>query len=76
MAMCPLLKQECIKNGCEWWYHHAFEFQNFDRCAITLLPETKEEILKMTKDIDETLVSFEYDFNLAIESGITVRGEE
>jgi len=53
MAMCPLIKAECIREKCEWWRANG-QGKN-PGCAIALLPDKIDEISKRLDDTNYRL---------------------
>jgi len=49
MAMCPLLREECIREQCAWWFEaKSAEYSN---CVVALLPERIDDISYDVNDI-------------------------
>jgi hypothetical protein len=42
MAICPLLKAECIKHECQWWQEK--KTKKFTGCLVTSLPDRIDDI--------------------------------
>jgi len=60
MAMCPLLKSECIQVKCEWWY--VWDNEQGSRrgvCAVARLPVMLDDhlvdIFNRINDVNENL---------------------
>ena len=51
MALCPILKQECIKERCEWWH----KWKN-PMCVIKLIPIRVAEAENEIKEVYNAIV--------------------
>ncbi len=54
MAMCPLLREECRREQCAWWFEA--EPEEDSNCVIVLLAERIDDI-RQDVDIIETDIS-------------------
>jgi len=43
MAMCPLLRQECVREECAWYYVAGSE--EYSNCAVTVLSEQLDDVV-------------------------------
>jgi hypothetical protein len=53
MALCPLLKSECIQEKCEWW--HETELRKHTGCSIVSLPDRLVDIYNRLDDMNYRL---------------------
>jgi len=51
MALCPILKKECIKERCEWWH----KWEN-PMCVIKLIPIRVAEAQNEIRDVYNAIV--------------------
>ena len=43
MAMCPLLKQECVREECVWYY--VADSEEYSNCAVMVLSEQLGDVV-------------------------------
>ena len=53
MAMCPLLKAECMKNKCAWW--DVDELRNTADCSINKVVELNKILINMASEMNSSL---------------------
>jgi hypothetical protein len=62
MAMCPLLKSDCVRGKCEWWYvWDNEEGTRVGACVMTRLPGMLDDhlvdIFNRINDLSENISS-------------------
>jgi len=60
MALCPLLKTECIKDKCQWWY--GAESERYNNCSISLILANTWKIKSDLEVISAEFQAFRSDF--------------
>lgn len=55
MAMCPILKKECIKEQRAWWEEFEFrdKYKKGGRCVVTFLPIVNSNIVNVIRALPE-----------------------
>ena len=52
MAMCPLLREECVREQCAWWFESkSGGYEVGQQCAIALLPDQLNDVVQGLDDV-------------------------
>ncbi len=49
MAMCPILREECVGEQCAWWFEA--ESEEYSNCVIALLPDLLADAVDGLDDV-------------------------
>lgn len=66
MAMCPLLKAECVKDKCQWWF--KAEDDNYSNCSVALLPGRLDHLYDQLDTMSSTVAQIQIDVGVILTS--------
>jgi hypothetical protein len=55
MAICPLLREPCKKEACEWWYKRLDSYS----CVMTTIPSQFTDVRNVVARLSNKFVEFE-----------------